>query len=176
MRQVLHFHNHLLRVQGMPTKKARVYVTLPDELHEKLQAVKSVTGQPTSALIVELLEATVPTLEKMITVFGAARDAVGQDRAKIVEALNKASDEVLPVAVEVFAGFDSFCEEMEKLADAGRATGAQAPADGQRQASLPPSTNRGVTNRAKRGAEGQKTGGHAFVKSLEKLATARRKG
>jgi predicted DNA-binding protein len=57
----------------MPTSKKRVALAVPDEIDEVLTKVSRLTGTPKTAVIVELLESSVPLLLQTIQAIELAR-------------------------------------------------------------------------------------------------------
>jgi hypothetical protein len=97
-----------------------------------------------SAFIGELLEQSLPVLERMAESFRKIKAAQDEQKKRIVEELDQAQAEVEPVLEQVLGQFDLFMAKIERAAgaapDGSVATPAAAPA-----AASTPVTNRGVT-------------------------------
>ena len=50
----------------MPSRKARVALTMPDDLNALFDRISALNGTPTTTLIVELLQAYEPVLTEML--------------------------------------------------------------------------------------------------------------
>ncbi len=128
----------------MATTKPRITVTLTQRQYDVLKVISDCGGQPMSAFISQMLEMSLPTLERMAATFQKIKRAQDGQRAQIVEALDEAQSVLEPIALGVVGQFDLFMGKVEQAAgvpsDTARAgaVGAPAPAPS-------PLTNRGVT-------------------------------
>lgn len=126
----------------MATAKPRITVTLTQRQHDVLRSISDYGGQSMSSFIGELLEQSLPVLERMAESFRK----INEQRKRIVEELDQAQAEVEPVLEQVLGQFDLFMSKVEKAAagagapDALQRAAAPAPADART-----PVTNRGVT-------------------------------
>jgi len=128
----------------MATTKPRITVTLTKRQHEVLKVISDCGGQPMSAFISEMLEMSLPTLERMAATFQKIKRAQDGQRAQIVEALDEAQSVLEPIALGVVGQFDLFLGKVETAAGVPGDT-ARAGADGERRTDPAPLTNRGVT-------------------------------
>lgn len=128
----------------MATTKPRITVTLTQRQHEVLRSISECGGQPMSAFISELLEQTLPVLERMAESFRKIKSAQDEQKKRIIADLDQAHSEVEPVLDQVLGQFDLFMTRIEAAAgasdDGKRSAAADAPA-----APQTPVTNRGVT-------------------------------
>ena len=130
----------------MATTKPRITVTLTQRQHDVLRSISDYGGQSMSSFIGELLEQSLPVLERMAESFRKIKSAQDEQRKRIVEELDQAQAEVEPVLEQVLGQFDLFMSKVEKAAagagapDALQRAAAPAPADART-----PVTNRGVT-------------------------------
>ncbi len=128
----------------MATTKPRITVTLTQRQYDVLRVISECGGQPMSAFISELLEQSLPVLERMGESFRKIKAAQDEQKKRIVEELDQAQAEVEPVLEQVLGQFDLFMAKIERAAgaapDGSVATPAAAPA-----AASTPVTNRGVT-------------------------------
>lgn len=113
----------------MATTKPRITVTLTKRQHEVLCTISECGGQPMSTFVSEMLEAALPTLERMAATFQKIKKAQELERAKFLESMAEAQAAIEPVVMEAVGQFDLFLGKMEKAAGAPPA----------------PLTNRGVT-------------------------------
>ena len=51
----------------MPSRKPRIALTVPDDLHDILDTLSDLTGTPKTKLILEILEESKPVFIQMIT-------------------------------------------------------------------------------------------------------------
>lgn len=51
----------------MPSRKPRIALTVPDDLHDMLDRLSDLTGTPKTKLILEILEESKPVFQQMIT-------------------------------------------------------------------------------------------------------------
>ena len=126
----------------MPTNKPRITVTLTRRQHDVLKAISDNSGQSMSAFINEILEQSLPVLERMAESFRKIKAARDEQRKRIFEELDQAQAEIEPVLAQVLGQFDLFMANVERAASGGGATGGAAAAPA---APRTPVTNRGVT-------------------------------
>lgn len=115
-----------------------------------------------SAFVVGMLEAALPTLERMAATFQAVHQAHEQERARFVQAIDRAHQHVEPLALLAVNQLDLFLDEMThpEALEAGPRSGSSTGTDplparpverkktGSKRAAgdaLTPRTNRGVT-------------------------------
>ena len=125
----------------MATTKPRITVTLSQRQHDILRDISECGGQSMSAFISEILEQSLPVLERMAESFRKIKAAQDEHKKRISDDLDQAQAEIEPVLDQVLGQFDLFMTRLEKAAGAGA---EQRPADGA-AASQTPVTNRGVT-------------------------------
>jgi uncharacterized protein (DUF1778 family) len=130
----------------MATTKPRITVTLTKHQHDVISTIAKLGGGSMSAFIGEMLEAALPTLERMAVTFQKVKQAQDQERGKFLESMDRAQAALEPVVMEAVGQFDLFLGKMEAaVADApGDAGGAPVAAD---TAASAPTTNRGATPR-----------------------------
>lgn len=132
----------------MPTKRPRVTVVMPVEMYGVLCGMKEVTGQSVSSLIVELLEVSVPSLQRLVDAFRPIKAAQLADRERISAALLQAQEDLQPLVQQAFSTWDSVHDVIEGAVGAAMATpGAPARQSEPARASAAPATNRGGTKR-----------------------------
>lgn len=132
----------------MPTKRPRVTVVMPVEMYGVLCGMKEVTGQSVSSLIVELLEVSVPSLQRLVDAFRPIKAAQLADRERISAALLQAQEDLQPLVQQAFSTWDSVHDVIEGAVGAAMATpGAPARQSEPARASVAPATNRGGTKR-----------------------------
>lgn len=135
----------------MATLKPRITVTLTKRQYDVVRAISEFGGQPMSAFISELLEQSLPVLERMAESFRKIKAAKDEHKKRIVEELDQAQAEVEPVLDQVLGQFDLFMKKVEQAAGVG-ATDARLRAVAPAPAvPLTPVTNRGVTPTPKKG-------------------------
>lgn len=132
----------------MATTKPRITVTLTKRQHEVLRTISECGGQPMSTFVSEMLEAALPTLERMAATFQKIKKAQELERAKFLESMDEAQAAIEPVVMEAVGQFDLFLGKMKKaagVADAPARSEARMDAADAPAAAPAPLTNRGVT-------------------------------
>lgn len=143
----------------MATTKPRITVTLTPRQHEVLKVISDCGGQPMSTFISEMLELSLPTLERMASAFQKIKAAQDIQRKKIVAELDEAQAAIEPIVQATVGQFDLFMAKVERAAGVADATDARerAGAADTSAAAPAPATNRGATGRKGRaGKAGQK--------------------
>lgn len=140
-----HHHLHHLRAQAMATTKPRITVTLTERQHEVLKIIAATGGSSMSSLLGELIEASLPTLERMANTFQKLRQAQILERAKMVEAMDESLAVLEPIAAAAVDQFDLFLGKIEKAVE-GAPDGSGATPGAPSTAPTAPVTNRGATN------------------------------
>ena len=131
----------------MATTKPRITVTLTKRQHDVLRTISECGGQPISTFVSEMLEAALPTLERMAATFQKIKKAQELERAKFLESMDEAQAAIEPVVMEAVGQFDLFLGKMEKAAGVAGAPDARERAAAPAAPAAPPAplTNRGVT-------------------------------
>lgn len=131
----------------MPTTKPRITITLSDHQHEVLQGLSNLQGQSMSAIVVELLDTSMPVLERLQTILSAAAAAPQAVLEQLKLSLEGAEASFIGKQDEVMHQFDSLVAAVGG-GDEGAQSRASAPttqaAPKARKTARPPSTNRGV--------------------------------
>lgn len=115
----------------MATTKPRITITLNHRQYEVLKAISDCSNQPMSAFISELLEESLPVLERMAESFRKIKAAQDEQKKRIADELEQAQAGVEPILEQVLGQFDLFMTRVEA-----------APVSA---AARTPVTNRGVT-------------------------------
>lgn len=130
----------------MATTKPRITVTLSHRQHDVLKSISDNSGQSMSTFVSELLEQSLPVLERMAETFRKIKAAQDEQKKRIVEELDQAQAEVEPVLDQVLGQFDLFMTKIEGAAGAALTDAATGGAGGAASAAhATPVTNRGVT-------------------------------
>lgn len=138
----------------MATSKPRITVTLSQRQHEVLKSISDCGGQSMSALLGELIEAALPTLERMSNTFQKLRHAHSLERAKMIEAMDEAQAVLEPIAYAAVDQFDLFLGKIEQAVE-GVPDGSGATPATPATAQPGPRTNRGVTPSGEKGRKGR---------------------
>lgn len=138
----------------MATTKPRITVTLTKRQHDVLKVISECGGRSMSAFISEMLELSLPTLERMAATFQKIKASQDIERARVVEALDEAQSALEPIAMAAIGQFDLFLGKVGAAADVGRVSPPAAALAQGGGISQPPSANRGVTPRQVRGMKG----------------------
>lgn len=134
----------------MATTKPRITVTLTERQHAVLKSISDSSGQPMSQFISEILEPSMPTLERMAAAFQKISAARHIQRERFVESLDQAQTALEPIVQQALGQFDLFMAQVEQAAVAAPTDRAGDATGGGAAASPPPSTNRGDTPPAKK--------------------------
>ena len=128
----------------MPTKKPRVNITLTQKQYNVFKSLSDSSGQSMSSLIVEIIDLSMPTFERMAATFQQLKKARDLGRSRMAEAFQETQSVLEPIALAAAGQFDLFLGKIDEAVAADcarseartRAAAAAAPA---------PHTNRGVT-------------------------------
>ena len=135
----------------MATQKPRITVTLTPRQHEVLRSISESSGQPMSAFLSEMLEVSMPTLERMATTFQKLRKAQTVERERYLQSMDETQDVLEGIAQQAMGQFDLFMTAIEDSATGE--TDAAEPRRHPRRTIPAPATNRGATDPL---AEGRK--------------------
>lgn len=128
----------------MATTKPRITITLSQRQHDVLRVISECGGSSMSAFVGEILEQSLPVLERMAESFRKIKAAQDEQKKRIVDELDQAQAEVEPVLEQVLGQFDLFMAKIERAAGAAPDGSGATPAAASAAASTPV-TNRGVT-------------------------------
>lgn len=128
----------------MATTKPRITITLTEHQHDVLKSISAASGSSMSSLAGELIEVSLPALERMANTFQKLRNAHTIERAKMVEAMQESLAVLEPIAAAAVDQFDLFLGVIDDAAG-GAADGSTATADAPHAATFAPATNRGAT-------------------------------
>lgn len=120
----------------MPTAKPRITITLTDQQHAVLSSLASVQKVSMSSIVVDLLETTIPVLERLAGVLHNASTAPQAVLDQIKLTAETAEADMLDLGASALRQLD-----LLEQAAAGRVPGdARSEAPGAK----PPTSNRGV--------------------------------
>lgn len=134
----------------MATTKPRITVTLTKRQHEVLRSISENSNQPMSTFISEMLEAALPTLERMAVTFQRVKEAQQAERTRFLDSMDRAQAAIEPVVLNAVGQFDLFLASIEEAVGAGSTDArerAGAPVPTAPTAPSAPATNRGATPR-----------------------------
>lgn len=128
----------------MATTKPRITITLTKRQHEVLRSISESSGKPMSAFLMELIDGSMPMLERMAVAFQKIRAAQTAERKRYAAELEETQSALEPIVQQVVGQFDLFMSKVE--ARSGAVTDATRGAPARRTAALSsPLTNRGAT-------------------------------
>lgn len=156
----------------MATTKPRITITLTHRQHEVLRAISENSGQSMSTFVTEIVELSLPTLERMAETFRKIKSAQDEQKKRIADELEQAQAAVEPVLDQVMGQFDLFLSRVEEAVGVGAPDARERAAAPTPTAALAPDTNRGATG--KRGRAGK--AGQQGVSSDSKRRTSSKKG
>lgn len=125
----------------MATTKPRITITLSPRQYEVLRGISEYGGQSMSAFVGELLEQSLPVLERMGESLRRIKSVQDEQRKRIADDLENAQAAMEPILDQVIDQYDLFCGKLEASVGAietDRRAGTLAPTE-------TPATNRGVT-------------------------------
>ena len=125
----------------MATTKPRITITLSPRQHEVLRGISEYGGQSMSAFVGELLEQSLPVLERMAESLRRIKSVQDEQRKRIADDLENAQSAMEPILDQVIDQYDLFCGKLEAsvgVPATDRRAGTGAPSE-------TPVTNRGVT-------------------------------
>jgi len=82
----------------MPTQKRRLMLNLSDELYDLVHRLSELGGQSMSAIVVEMLDASRPIFESLISAAENYQQLDASKRADMLAALEAAEARILPEA------------------------------------------------------------------------------
>lgn len=100
----------------MSTSRPRIAVTLTPHQYAVLQSISTSSGQSMSSFVGELIEQSLPVLERMAQTFKRIKEVQDGQRRRIADELTSAQAEVEPVLEQVLSQFDLFSARVEKAA------------------------------------------------------------
>lgn len=122
----------------MPTAKPRITITLSDQQHATLATLAKFQKCSMSSIVVDLVETTLPVLERLCAVL---ENAAGAPQAVLDELKRSAEHAELDVA----AMQHSVLGHLDQLVTSSAAPGVTAQAGARGAAAKPPTSNRGVS-------------------------------
>lgn len=128
----------------MATTKPRITVSLTQRQYDVINTIARLGGGSMSAFIGEMLEAALPTLERMAVTFQKVKQAQDQERGRFLESMDRAQAALEPVVMDAVGQFDLFLANMEE-ASTGMADAPQGAPAAPAKPTAVPRTNRGVT-------------------------------
>jgi hypothetical protein len=164
----------------MATQKPRITVTLTTRQHEVLRSISESSGQPMSAFLSEMLEVSMPTLERMAVTFHKLKQAQSIERERYLQTMDETQTVLEGIAQQAVGQFDLF---MAAVADSAVPPPAPVPAqrararEGVGASAKAPATNRGATAPSADGAKPKRSKASkaiSKVKVLKKTAVSQR--
>ena len=129
----------------MATTKPRITVTLTKRQHEVLRSISENSNQPMSTFISEMLEAALPTLERMAVTFQRVKEAQQAERTRFLDSMDRAQAAIEPVVLNAVGQFDLFLASIEEAVGAGSTDARERAGAPVPTAPSAPATNRGAT-------------------------------
>lgn len=97
----------------MATKKPRITITITDHQHAIFSTLSKATGQSMSSIICELIEASEPVVERMAAIASQVREQRTSELDRMRFNLDKAQNEIEPLAALALDQLDMFFKSME---------------------------------------------------------------
>ena len=92
----------------MATQKPRITVTLTQRQHDVLRSISESSGQPMSAFLSEMLEVSMPTIERMAVTFQKIKQAQSVERDKYLQSMDETQTVLEGIAQQAMGQFDLF--------------------------------------------------------------------
>jgi len=124
----------------MPTAKPRITITLTGEQHATLHALSEVQGVSMSSIVVDLIDTTLPVLQRLLEVLRNASQAPQAVLDSLRATLETAEGSMVGHGEAVNAQLDL----LVSLSAGGGGAGSSAPVPPPQ--ARPPTSNRGVRN------------------------------
>ena len=100
----------------MATTKPRITVTLTERQYELVKSISENSGQTMSFFISELLENSLPVMERMAETFRKIKELQDSKKKMIARELEKIESEIEPAIAGVIDQYDLFASAMEIIA------------------------------------------------------------
>ena len=100
----------------MATTKPRITVTLTERQYELVKSISDNSGQTMSYFISELLENSLPVMERMAETFRKIKELQDAKKKMIAHELEKVESEIEPAIAGLIDQYDLFASEMEFIA------------------------------------------------------------
>lgn len=110
----------------MATTKPRITITLDQRTYNVLKAISDCGDKTMSGFVSEMLDAAMPTLERMAVTFQAIKTAQAVEKDKFIASLDRAQAALEPAVMQAVGQFDLFLGAIEDAAE-----GRGAPACGE---------------------------------------------
>lgn len=127
----------------MPTTKPRITITLTDDQHSTLQALAGLQGVSMSSIVVDLVDTTLPVLQRLVSILENASQAPKAVLDGLSASLNVAMGDAVGHRDAVMNQFDLLVSLSE---GEGAGTSALAGVPALSPEPKPPTSNRGVRN------------------------------
>jgi hypothetical protein len=124
----------------MPTSKPRITITLSGHAHSVLSSLAHAQKVSMSSIVVDLIDTTLPVLEKLAEVLVNAALAPQSVLDDLRRSMDEAQSDMLAAESSVVSQF----ENLRKVAAGARAGDASAAPAGALEEPRPPTSNRGV--------------------------------
>lgn len=132
----------------MATTKPRITITLTERQHQLLKAIGEGSGFSMSSLVVDILEASEPVLERMAVTFQKLKKASDSQKSHLAKTLDDAQSAFEPLVAAGLNQLDMFFGQIEDVAKGSIRPDEIADSTGRILPVTPspsPNTNRGVT-------------------------------
>lgn len=129
----------------MATQKPRITVTLTQRQHDVLRSISESSGQPMSAFLSEMLEVSMPTIERMAVTFQKIKQAQSVERDKYLQSMDETQTVLEGIAQQAMGQFDLFLAAVTEQSAQDETAPAERARLGVCAAAPAPATNRGAT-------------------------------
>ena len=129
----------------MATNKRRITITLTDRQYDVVKRMSDSSGQPMSFFISDLVEGALPTMEKMSGTFQQIRALQDDQRAVMLESMDKAQAAFGPLLEYIVETAGTALRVHESAVRDSSVVRSVASERSEEKADSSPLTNRGVT-------------------------------
>ena len=148
----------------MSTTKPRITVTLEPRTYEVLSRLSAAGGDSMSALVSQVVDVAVPSLERVVAILERAKAAPQEALAGLSAAIDRAERQLLPALMEAQGQSDLFvADALRSMTPKGATAPAVAAKRAPRGALRPAAAASGDPRLVTRGS-GAPTGGRKGVK------------
>ena len=116
----------------MPTAKPRITLTLEPHAYEVLSRLAAANRQPMASIVTEILDAAIPSMERVVAIVERAATASEEVRAGVVAAVERAERELMPTLLAAAGQSDLFLADLAHKAS-GDVAAQDAQASGKRR-------------------------------------------
>ena len=112
----------------MATNKPRITITLNPRTYNVIKVISECGDNTMSGFVSEMLDAAIPTLERMAVTFQNIKKAQHTERSKFIESMDRAQTALEPAVMEAIGQFDLFLGNVDAAVAGGAPARGEVPA------------------------------------------------